>query len=420
MKTAWVEIWTGLSGDMLAGALLDAGWSEARLRQVVEALGLGDAEVRVERRKHRGLTGLGLAIVPPGPQKARHYTEIVERIEAAGLPPRAADAARATFRCLGEAEARIHGVALERVHFHEIGAVDSIIDIVATCVALCDLGISRLLAGPIPIGRGEVEMDHGRLPVPAPATALLLEGWPVRPVEEEGEFFTPTAAALLRVLASPAAAMPSMQVERVGYGAGSREHPRYPNLVRLWIGQAADQPEGRSSGGPVGLEARADGGSSGGRGRGGAGTAVPLFSRVAVLETQVDDMDPRFLALLADRLLGLGALDVTRTAVAMKKGRLGTRLEVICRPDDSVRLAREILAGSTTLGVRTREEGRWELPRREMQVQTSLGRVRVKTIRRDSGEEVRPEYDEVVRLAGETGRGVDEILAILARELGPA
>lgn len=417
-RTAWIEFWTGLSGDMFVGALLDAGWSETSLRAGVEALGLGALGIEVVRRRHRGLTGLGITVTAPGEDKARHFTEIAALIEGASLPERPRRRAIEVFRLLGEAEARIHGIPLERVHFHEIGAVDSIVDIVAVCLAVEELGIGELFAGAVPIGRGFVSMDHGRLPVPAPAASLLLAGWPIRMVEDEGEFLTPTAAALLRVLARPRSTMPSMRVEAVGFGAGTREHPSHPNLVRIWIGERTESAGLRAwETADAGVAGPPVGELSGPGPEAGAAVSIPRLDRVSVLGTQVDDMDPRYLALLADQLLGAGALDVSRTAVSMKKGRLGTRLEVICRPDDAFRMARMILAESTTLGVRVREEGRWELPRQEEQVTTSLGPVRVKRVGRERGDRLVLEFDEVVRLAEAAGRPVEEIRALLSREL---
>ncbi|MBK8231514.1 MAG: LarC family nickel insertion protein [Candidatus Eisenbacteria bacterium] len=186
MKIAYLDFWTGLGGDMLVGALLDAGWPEERLFAVVRALKLGPTEVTVERRTQRGMTGLGIRVRANHDPHERHLHEIEALIGAADLPAPAKAAAIRTFRALGEVEARVHGIPIEQVHFHEIGAADSIVDIVAAAVALHDLGVERLEAGVIPMTTGFVEMDHGRLPVPAPATALLLAGWPLRPVAIEG------------------------------------------------------------------------------------------------------------------------------------------------------------------------------------------------------------------------------------------
>ncbi|MFN8546693.1 MAG: LarC family nickel insertion protein [Candidatus Eisenbacteria bacterium] len=240
MRIAHLEFWSGLAGDMFVGALLDAGWPEERLREVVSALDLGSVEIEVERRTHRGLSGVGIRVRAAKDPHARHLEEILKLIDAARIPARAKETATRAFRLLGEAEAKIHGIPIERVHFHEVGAADSIVDFVATATALADLEIERVTAGAIPLTTGWVEMDHGGLRGPGPATALLLEGWPVHSVPVEGEFFTPTAAALLRAVAIPLEVTPNMQVERVGYGAGTRPHPQLPNLVRLWLGQATE------------------------------------------------------------------------------------------------------------------------------------------------------------------------------------
>lgn len=369
MRIAHLEFWSGLAGDMFVGALLDAGWPEERLREVVSALDLGSVEIEVERRTHRGLSGVGIRVRAAKDPHARHLEEILKLIDAARIPARAKETATRAFRLLGEAEAKIHGIPIERVHFHEVGAADSIVDFVATATALADLEIERVTAGAIPLTTGWVEMDHGRLPVPAPATALLLEGWPVHSVPVEGEFFTPTAAALLRAVAIPLEVTPNMQVERVGYGAGTRPHPQLPNLVRLWLGQATEE--------------------------------MVESDVVFVLETQVDDMEPRQLALLSEDLMAQGALDVLRTPVGMKKGRLGTAITVIATPKDADRLALRLLDRSTSIGVRMRREQRRTLRRKIETIETEFGPARVKWAEAPSGPRVVPEYEDVRRIAVE-------------------
>jgi uncharacterized protein (DUF111 family) len=272
------------------------------------------------------------------------------------------------------------------------------VDVVGTIAGLFELGVERLTASPVPLGRGEIRIDHGAVPVPAPATAILLEGWPVRPDEVEGEFVTPTAATLLRILAEPAEAMPPMWLRRVGYGAGTREHPRLPNLVRLWIGDGNQ----REMASPSEVE----------------------YRQVSVLETQVDDMDPRFLSLLADELLELGALDAYRTPVVMKKGRLGTLLTVVAPPSEADRLAQEVLRRSSTLGVRVRLDGRWETPREIQTLTTGLGVFRVKWRGPQGGRMPTVEYEDLVRASKATGRSVGEIefriLSEILPQQGPA
>lgn len=393
MKIAWIEIWSGLSGDMLLGALLDAGWSEDRLRVAVESLNLGPFRLEVERRQHRGMTGIGLRVEVPADPPHRRYDDVVRILEAATLPADARRHALEAFRLLAEAEARVHGVSVGQVHFHEVGAFDSIVDIVGCAVAVHELGLERIWASPVPISHGEVRIAHGVTPVPAPATALLLEGWPVRADDASGEFVTPTAAALLRALAEPDARIPEMRVARVGYGAGTREHPRLPNLVRVWIGEAS--PEDRP--------ARED----------------LVYGQVSVIEAQMDDIDPRFLSTVADQLLDAGALDVYRTPVLMKKGRLGTLVTIVARPDAADRLAGRLLDSTSTLGVRVRSEGRWEAPRRLEEVQTSLGPVRVKWVGVEGRRIPSVEHDDIVRISRESGLPLEEIRFRVLRETLP-
>ncbi len=449
MKVLYFELWTGLSGDMWVGSLLDAGWPADRLDWLVRALGFDDVEVLVERRLHQGLSGLGIRVrdrtssnagevdpsqrnahghghdhshphshehhdhhAPPSDDPVRHegsgahaargLSEILARVRRAGLPAAVEARIVATFQLLGAVEARIHDIPIEQVHFHEIGAVDSIVDISAAVLALHDLEIERVFCGPLAIGGGEIQMDHGRIPSPAPATSLLLEGWPVRPADAEGEFLTPTAAALLRTLASPVGGRPALAVERIGFGAGTRRHPTWPNLVRCWIGELLGEAAG-SAGQPVDEE-----------------TAPWRCSTVAVLETQVDDLDPRVLASAADRFLAAGALDVLRTSVAMKKGRGGVLVTLIARPEDEARLVGLLAAETKSLGVRVRLDRRWERVRRLAEVDTPWGRLRVKEIREDGGVRVVPEFDDVRAIADRTGEPIGNVLAEVSRwlELG--
>lgn len=468
MKIAFLETWTGLSGDMWVGAFLDAGWPEARLHEIVSALALPSVEVAIERRVHRGLSGLGIRVHAPEDAPHRGLTEIEAILRAAPLPDRARELALATFRRLGEVEARIHAVPIDAVHFHEIGAADSIIDIVAATCAVVDLGIECVLAGPLPLSEGEVLMDHGRLPVPAPATSLLLAGWPVRPVEATGEFLTPTAAALLSVLARPVSGFPNLSVLAVGFGAGTRSHPLYPNLLRLWIGESGDVfPAAlRGSGHTASVAGshivRLVGDDSGEpahshvhphphphpdpHAQGSHRTDPPTHAhthqpraeveerpanatvnsarvrgwrlrKILVLETQLDDMDPRFVAALTEDLLLSGALEVYRTAVAMKKGRNGVQITVLCEPATEVGLTALLFEGSTTLGVRRREEDRMELERELSTVETPWGRVRVK---RSPGGPPRAEYEDLRRISLETGTPLLGLARVMEEWLGRA
>jgi pyridinium-3,5-bisthiocarboxylic acid mononucleotide nickel chelatase len=406
VRTAWLDFWTGLAGDMFVGALLDAGWEADRLRRAVDSFGLGPLHLEIERRTHQGFTGLGIRVVPPPDSPHRGLREIRAILGAADVPREVRSRALEVFALLAEVEGRIHGTEPERVHFHEVGAADALVDIVGTVLGLHDLGVDKVVAGPVPIGGGEIRMAHGLVPGPAPATAILLEGWPVRPAGVEGEFFTPTAAALLRSLARPAVEMPAMRIERVGYGAGTRRHPTRPNLIRIWIGSEDSLAGGNAAGMAAAAGPAAD-----------PVALAPLLTRVAVLETQIDDMDPRFLASVADSLLAEGALDVYRAPVLMKKGRLGVLLSVICRVPEAGRISGLILSRTTTLGVRMREEGRWELPRRTETVRTELGEVRLKWAGLAGSERPAPEYEDLLRISQEHGLSLEEVQRRILRSM---
>jgi len=383
-RLAHFDLWTGLSGDMWVGAFLDAGWPLERLQEGVSALGLGDVTVEVESRRHHGLVGQGIVVRPQEGHAHRGLSDILAILDRSSLPGPVIGKAGDVFRRLAAAEARVHGLTVEQVHFHEVGAHDAIVDIALGTLAVHDLEVA-VTAGAIPVTKGEVEMAHGRWPVPAPATALLLEGWPVRPENVEGEFITPTGAALLGEFATPRELIPPMTITKVGYGAGTREHPSRPNVVRLWLGNSSITTPPSS----------------------------PQLTEITVLETQVDDMDPRWFATLASNLLAAGALDVFSEAVSMKKGRWGSRLTVICRPDQESELVAAIFCQSTTLGVRRRTESRWELERGSETVETPWGAARMKWILRSGRRVVRFESEDILLLAEAEGLAPAEMEAQL-------
>jgi uncharacterized protein (TIGR00299 family) protein len=300
-------------------------------------------------------------------------------IDAGDLAPEVAEGARATFRRLAEAEATVHGTTLEKVHFHEVGAVDALIDVVGTHEGLRALGVERVHASEIPLGGGFVDCEHGRIPVPAPATALLLGGVPVRLGGPPFELATPTGAALLTTLVRDWGPPPALRLERVGLGAGGRDLAEQPNVLRLMVGRAEEA---------AGVTGRP----------------------VAVLETAVDDENPQYVTALIPRLLEAGALDAMLVPNVMKKGRSGLWLVVIAEPADAESLARRILSESSTLGVRVRIDRRLELPRRAVEVETRFGRIALKVATLpDGGERAVPEFDSVRSAADAAGRPLREV-----------
>jgi hypothetical protein len=371
---AYLDAFSGISGDMLVGALADAGADTAAIADAVRSLEIG-ATVSFEKVKRGGI-GATRYHVEMGEQKAhRHLSHIVKIIEKAGLPARATKNAVAIFRKLGEAEASVHQVPIEKVHFHEVGAADSIADIVGAAVAFELLGVERIVCSPINVGSGTVNTEHGLLPVPAPATALLLTGKPVYSRGPAVELATPTGAAVAVTLAERFGMLPPMNLTRTGYGAGSHDFPGQANVLRVLLGEPAT-----------------------------AGEAP----HVTVIEAHIDDLNPQVLAYAAERLMEAGALDVSLQAIVMKKGRPGNLLRVVARHEDREALAQMIFAETSALGLRMYAAERRVQARRFEEVETKYGTVRMKIA---SGGSYAPEYEDCRRLALETGAALKQVIA---------
>jgi uncharacterized protein (TIGR00299 family) protein len=368
MRHAHFDCVSGIAGDMTLAALVSAGWPEQELKRLPSRLRLEGVEIEVTRVRRGPFAAVHVNVRADEKQPHRHLHHIEAILDKADLTAAVRERAKAVFTKLAEAEAEVHGSTVEKVHFHEVGAVDAIVDIAGSLVGLDALGVVTVSASELPLGGGSVDSQHGRIPVPAPATALLLRGAPVRGGPVQAELVTPTGAALLMTLAEAWGDPPAMRLEQVGTGAGTKEFPAHPNILRVLIGER---------------------------------TAVGLVDRtVAVLETAVDDENPQFMAALLPRLLSLGALDAMLAPVTMKKGRSGLWLTVICEPADARRLAEIVLAETSTLGVRMREERRIELPRYTLEVQTEFGPVQVKVARLPGGgERATPEYESVIEVA---------------------
>lgn len=381
MAVACIDAFSGVAGDMLLGALVDVGLDEAFLRELPAQLGLGDVGVRIGRVQRAGIAAVKVDFdIPPQPH-GRHLRHLIEIVDRSRAPDAVKARARSAFRLIAEVEADIHGSTVERVHLHEVGAVDAILDIVGVTWGFDLLGVSDVRCGPIALGDGHVDTAHGRMPVPAPATARLLEGFAVAPgPAESGELTTPTGAALLRALGArpwPAVFVP----RRVGYGAGTREFVARPNVVRLVLAELPAQASG----------ARED---------------------VIVLSTDIDDATPEFLAAAAEALRELGALDVTVSAIAMKKGRMGSRLEVLATPASADELERALFHQTPTLGVRRSTLTRRVLERRIDAIEVLGQRVRVKRARLPDGTlRLKLELDDVRAGALATGRSIYEFSA---------
>jgi uncharacterized protein (TIGR00299 family) protein len=381
---AYLDCAGGLAGDMLLAALLDAGAPESALREVPRRLGLGEVELQLERVQRHGVGALHLDVV--GDHGERTWRSLRDRLGAAAVD----DRARAVLARLAEVEADIHGVQVEDVHFHELGAVDTVVDVVGAVTLLAELGVERVVCSPLPMGRGVVRSAHGVLPLPAPATAALLVGKPVFGVDVEAELVTPTGAALAAILADDWGPMPEMTVERVGYGAGTADFAERANVLRVFLGRET--------------------------------TTLPV-SEVRLLETNLDDFLPELVPDAVARCFAAGALDVWTAPVGMKKGRPGIVLSALARPEAENAVARAILEQTTALGVRVAGLRRYELEREERTVAVDGRQVRVKVGLLDGRVvNVAPEHDDCAALARATGRPVKSVwaaaLAAAAAEVG--
>jgi pyridinium-3,5-bisthiocarboxylic acid mononucleotide nickel chelatase len=382
---AYLDLWTGLSGDMMVGALLDAGWPEEAMREVLAKIPIGDVRVTIETRKQHALRGKGIRVEAVGEPPERPYAEIRRMLGASALDPEVRSRALDLFHRLAVVEGRIHGCEPDHVHFHELGAIDSIVDIVLAVAGLAGLGVRELTCGPVPLSRGEIPTAHGKLPVPTPATLLLLEGVPIRWLEIEGEWLTPTGALILSGLVDQFGPPPEMRLRSVGTGAGTRQSADRANIVRLLVGEDL---------------ARAD----------------ETIGWISVLEATIDDQDPRHEAEAVRRIEEAGALDVHRVPVTMKKGRLGTLLRVICRPDIEQTIGTLILRETTTLGIRIHREFRRELERWTETVGTPYGPVRIKWCRPGGRERAMAEFEDLRLRAAEAGVPVREVERAALRE----
>lgn len=371
MRVAYLDCAAGISGDMLLGALIDVGWPEHRLRELIAKLKIGDVQVRVDRVSKHGITASQVNVLSSPHQPHRGLHDLATIVMQAELPQSIQQRAIGALQLLAEAESQVHGVPVDRIHFHEVGAVDTIVDIVGTLVGLSELQIEEVHSSALPWSRGTVKTEHGVLPVPPPAVALLLRDIPVVGVDIEGETVTPTGATLARTISKQFGTMPAMKVERVGYGAGQRDWPDRPNVLRLTIGESSES----------------------------AGLHV---EQLTVLSCNIDDMNPQWYEPLMKLLSEAGALDVWLTSVQMKKNRPGTVIEVLCQPDDSGTLRLLMLRHTSTLGVRETLVARHSLPRELQTVETEYGPVRVKVATLpDGSRKASPEHDDCAARAAE-------------------
>ena len=383
MKICYLDCFSGISGDMLLGALADAGADQAELRSGIAKLGIDGIEINFEKCLRAGISGTNLTVGVAHNHHHRSLTRIEEIIGASTLDDVVKERSIRIFRRLGEVEAAIHQMPVEKVHFHEVGALDSIADIVGACIGFQLLGIEKIYCSPLNLGSGTVKAAHGVMPVPAPATAALVEGLPTYADGPAVELTTPTGAAIVATLASEFGTMPAMRTSAIGYGAGDRDFKGRANLLRVVVGE-----EGGENGGEQGGEQSSE--------QSQAAKATEVF----VIEANVDDMNPQVAGYVRERLLEAGALDVTLAAVYMKKDRPGFVISVLASPPDREELGALLFAETTTLGIRMYAAQRRVLERVWRQVTTKFGDVRVKVAsENDAVRNFTPEYDDCRRIA---------------------
>jgi pyridinium-3,5-bisthiocarboxylic acid mononucleotide nickel chelatase len=381
MKLAYFDCFSGISGDMTLAALVDAGCPLETLRSGLQGLQVPDWTISAEKVWKNGMAATLVKVVTENRSQHRGLPAILEILDKAQLSEAVRKSASAIFRKLGEAEAAVHDVPLEKIHFHEVGAVDAIVDIVGACIGFYVLGIEKFACSALNVGGGTAKMAHGVLPVPAPATAKLLQGKPTYSNGVQKELVTPTGAAIVATLCEWFGPQPAMSVSAIGYGAGSADLEGQPNVVRIMVGDAAEK-------------------------------IVPGFDEeITVIEANLDDMNPQIYGYFLEKALAAGALDVYTTPVQMKKNRPGTLLTLLCNPADTNALMSLIFEETTTLGARTYTAQRRTLPRETVRVHTQYGDVHVKLARvNGSIRHVAPEYEDCRKLAAEKNVPLQQVI----------
>jgi uncharacterized protein (TIGR00299 family) protein len=387
-NTVYLDCFSGISGDMLLGALINAGLAKQLLEDELAKLNLEPYDFKVVEKKVQSISATSVTIESKSQQTFRYLGDIQEILKKSTLEKTIIEKSLAVFQCLAEAEARVHGKPVNEIHFHEVGALDTIIDIVGTVTGLHLLGITKVYCSPLPLGRGFVKCAHGNLPLPAPAVCNLLKDVPVYGIDASRELVTPTGAALAAALADHYGEIPPMTPAATGYGAGdwSGTDDR-PNLLRLIMGYSESVDEAQ---------------------------------QVEIIETNLDDWSPEGFPFLCDRLFAGKALDVSLTPILMKKGRPGFCLSVIARLQDSHKLKEIILTETSAIGLRYRREQRMTLPRESVEVNTRWGRITAKKVNTSTGSKIYPEYESCRLVAEEHALPLDtvyrEVLSLTRKE----
>ena len=377
MRIAYIDCMSGISGDMTLGAMVDCGVSLDQLQAAIDSLQLPDCRLEAEEVKRHGFRATKVHVRHAPEHAHRHLHHIVEMIDQAELTPRQSDLAKRIFQRIGEAEAKVHGATIQKVHFHEVGAVDSIADIVGAAVGWDLLNVDRIVCSPVPTGTGFIQIAHGRVSVPAPATAELLKGVPLAPSDVAFELTTPTGAGMVATVADEFGPLPPMMIDTIGYGAGDKELAEQANITRLVLGEAGDQFD---------------------------------TDQAWMLETNLDDATGEQICFTTTKLLEAGALDVYTTAVQMKKNRPGVVLSVLCHAAQRNKLERIVFRETGTLGVRQWPVTRHKLERQALHVSTSYGEVAGKLSIFGDERRFAPEFEACRAIANEQGVPLRDVM----------
>ena len=371
MRTLYFDCFSGASGNMILGALLALGIDRTALETELSRLNLPDVSLKIETVDRSGISATHVEVIAPDQHAHRHLSDILRIIDSSSLSETVKTRASAIFIKLANAEASVHGTSVEKVHFHEVGAIDAIIDIVGTCVGFEMLGIERFACSKIHVGSGFIQMDHGKFPVPPPAVAELLKGIPIYSTEIEGELITPTAAAIISTICDSYGQLPEIEVEVTAYGAGTRTYKYFPNVLRLMLGESVIDNSSRLS-----------------------------ADDLLLIETNLDDVSPQVLGFVMERTFELGALDCWFTPIQMKKNRPATMVSVLCPKEKREVLSELLYSETTTLGLRIRSVERECLEREFRTVSTRYGNVDVKIAKYNGNiSNIMPEYEQVRALA---------------------
>ena len=381
MKVAYFDCFSGISGDMTLGALVDAGCPLEVLRSKLRSLQVPGWEISAEKVWKNGMAATQVRVTTQDSQSHRSLATIHSILDKSDLQAEVKRRAVAIFTKLGEAEAAVHDVPIEKIHFHEVGAVDAIVDIVGACIGFAELGTETFACSPLNVGGGTVKMAHGILPVPAPATARLLMGKPTYSSGLQKELVTPTGAAIVATVCQTFGPQPAMKVSAIGYGAGTTDLEGQPNVLRIMVGEVPSKVEDSHGG------------------------------TLRVLEANLDDMNPQIFGYLLEKALAAGALDVFATPIQMKKSRPGMLVSILCKPEDESKFQAMLFAETTTLGVRSHLVERYALPREHVTVTTRFGEVRVK-VARTGGQVLHasPEFEDCRKLAVEKNVPLQEVM----------